>query len=145
VKNLKKEIAQVLLLEPQDLAHTDTATAWLDTLGFEGATLSAVIGALTGSDGSNYLTPVLQHSDTTAATAAEAVAAADIEGAFTKVDAANEDSLIQTVGYVGAKRYVRINFDYTGTGISAGIVGAYGTLGHASRRPAVAPAAVAAT
>jgi hypothetical protein len=134
-----------VLLEAQDLAHTDTATAWIDTQGYNSVEILVTVGALTGVDGDNYLTPVLQHSDTTAASAAAAVDSADIYGAFTKIDATSEDSTVQRVGYCGSKRYVRVNLDYTGTGISAGIVGVLAVVGHAKSEPAAAPTVAAAT
>jgi hypothetical protein len=144
-KDLKSNIAPVLLLEPADLAHTDTASSLLDTAGHNGIEIEVIISALTGVDGDNYLTPVLQECDTTEADDFTAVDAANMIGAFSSVDAATKDSVIQRVGYIGSKRYVRVNLDYTGTGITAGIVGVVGILGHSHELPAVAPDAVAAT
>lgn len=143
-RDLKNNIGINVLLESQDLAHTDTKSAILDTAQFPGVAVAVAIGELTGVDGSNYVTPVLQESDTTADTAFTTVAATDIEGAFTKVDAAAEDSVIQYVGYKGGCRYIRALLDYTGTGITAGIVGVYGIVGRADA-PTTAPAPVAAT
>jgi hypothetical protein len=145
MRDLENRIGPVLLLEPQDLAYTDTASSILDLQGFEGAAIVAVVGALTGVDGSNYLTPTLQESDTTADADFDSVATADIVGGFTKIDSTSEDSVVQTAGYVGTKRYIRVKFDYTGTSISAGIVGAVGIVGNAKTEPVTAPAAVAAT
>jgi hypothetical protein len=133
------------LLDAQDLAHTDTASAWLDTNQCDGSVLSVNVGALTGVDGSNYLTPVLQESDTTVATDATTVAAGDVQGAFTKMDANTEDQVTQFVGYIGSKRYVRVNLDYTGTGITASLVSVDGILGMAKYPPSPTVAAVAAT
>ncbi len=61
------------------------------------------------------------------------------------MDAAAEDSLVQYVGYKGGKRYVRVKLDYTGTGITAGVVGVYGIVGRAKEAPVTAPDAVSAT
>ncbi len=58
-RDLKNNIGINVLLEAQDLASTDTASALLDTAEFPGAVLAVTIGALTGVDASNYLTPVL--------------------------------------------------------------------------------------
>lgn len=142
---LHDQIGVSVLLEAQDLAHTDTASSWLDLAGYNAAEIVVTIGTLTGVDGSNYITPVLQECDTTAAGSASAVAAADIYGAFTKVDATNEDSVVQRVGYCGSKRYVRVNLDYTGTGISAGVVGVLGIVSAANSEPAANPTVAAAT
>lgn len=145
MRDLYSNLGAVNLLDPQDTADTDTATAWLDTKNFEGALLIAHVGTITGVDASNYVTPVLQESDTTAAADATAVAAADMIGAFTKIDATSEDSVVQAVGYKGSKRYVRINFDWTGTAVTAALVGAVGIVGLGRTNPVTAPAAVAAT
>ncbi len=144
-RDLKNNIGIVTLLEAADQDHTDATSALLDTAEMPGAVLMVAIGALTGVDSSNYLTPILQECDTTVGTSFTAVATGDIEGAFTKVDAGTEDSLVQYVGYKGGKRYVRVNLDYTGTGITAGVVGVYGIVGRAKEAPVTAPAAVSAT
>ena len=145
MRDLKNNIGVNLLLEPHDLVYSDHSSDWLDLQGFEGGCISAIIGALTGVDGSNYVTPILQESDTTADTDASAVAAANMIGSFTKVDSTSEDSVVQTVGYIGSKRYIRVKFDYTGTAISAGICGAIGIVGNARRSPVTAPTPDAAT
>jgi hypothetical protein len=147
MKDLANDIAIVPLLAPQDVANTDTASAWLDTQGFQSAVLEAIIGAITTPDSNSYLTPVAQESDTTADADAETVDAADLIGAFTKIDAASEDNVVQKVGYIGNMRYIRIKFDFTDGdgGISAALVAANGILGHAGERPVTTPAAVAAT
>lgn len=142
---LHDKIGIAVLLEARDLAYTDTASSWLDTAGFNAAEIVVTIGALTGVDGSNYILPVLQECDTTVGTSATAVAAADVYGAFTKVDSTSEDSVVQRVGYCGSKRYVRVNLDYTGTGISAGIVGVLGIVSGARTEPAGTPTVAAAT
>ena len=134
-----------VLLEAKDLAYTDTLTSIFDTAGFQSAQVLVAIGALTGVDGSNSLLPVLQESDSTATGTFTTVDAADVVGAFTLVDATSEDSVVQRVCYVGAKRYIRVNLNYTGTGISAGIVGVYALAGLAKSEPAAAPATPATT
>ena len=144
-KDFKANIATVLLLEPADLASTDTASSILDTADCNGVEVDVIVGALTGVDATNFITPVLQESDTTKAADFTAVNAADMLGAFSKVDAATKDSVIQRVGYIGSKRYLRVNLDYTDDGITAGIVGVVGILGYAKEGPMTAPAAVAAT
>ncbi len=141
----KNNLATCLALEPQDLAYTDTASAWIDTTDFESLMILAIVGALTGVDSSNYLLPVLQESDTTTDVSATTVAATEVVGAFTKIDSTSEDSVIQKVSYIGTKRYVRVKFDYTGTGISAGIVGAIGIAGHGKVSPVTDITPVAAT
>lgn len=143
-KDLKSNIATVLMKEPVDMAGTTGASSLLDTAGFNGVEVDVIIGELTGIGTSNYLTPVLQECDTTEGDDFAAVDEADMIGTFTKVDAAAEDSLIQRVGYIGSKRYVRVNLVYTGT-ITAGIVGVVGVLGHPGKAPVIDPAAASAT
>ncbi len=144
-RDLTNNIALVLLKEPVDAVATDAVSSILDTADCDGVEVAIIVSALTGVDGSSYLTPVLQSSDTVVGTAFAAVAAADIIGGFSKIDATSEDSVIQRAGYIGHKRYLRVNFDYTGAGISAGIIGAVGILGYSKDAPVVAPAPLAAT
>jgi len=144
-RDLKNNIATVLLKEPVDAVATTVVTSILDTAGYEGIEIDAIIGELTGVDGSNHVTPILQESNTVVGTDFTTVAAADAIGAFTKVDATTEDSVIQRVGYIGKKRYVRVNFVYAGVGITAGIIGCIGVMGRPETAPAVAPAPLAAT
>lgn len=44
-----------------------------------------------------------------------AVAAADLEGSFALIDDPAEDDVIQVVGYMGSKRYLRVLVTFTGT------------------------------
>lgn len=145
MKDLKNKTGLVQLLEPTDLAHTTTKSKLLDLAGFNGAVLEVSIAALTGVDGSNYVTPKLQESDTTADTAFTDVSSDDLIGAFSAVNSTSLDSVIQSVGYKGVKRYVRVVLTYTGTAITAGVIGVTGILGLANVEPVSAPAAVSAT
>lgn len=145
LKDLKNNITTVLLKEPADDAGTDAYSNILDVSDYNGVEIDAIIGALTGTLGSsNYLTPILQESNTTAAADFTSVSAADVLGGFTVIDSASEDSVIQRVGYIGTKRYLRVKFDYTGT-ITAGITGAVGILGLPKEAPTSAVAAVSST
>ncbi|MDY6796964.1 MAG: hypothetical protein SWK76_17030 [Actinomycetota bacterium] len=143
--DLYHDLGVVHLLDPQDVAHADTVSEILDRKGFDGACVCAVVGALTGVDVDNYLTPVLQESDSVADADFSDVAAADMTGAFAKIDAATEDQVTQLVGYIGRKRYIRVKFGFTGTGITAALIAALGVLGHARDLPATAPDPVTAT
>lgn len=118
--------------------HVDTWLGYIDTQGFQGTVVGVYIGDLTGVDSSNYLTPTLYEADSTPTSASSysAVAAADLLGGFTRIDATTEDVTIQTVGYKGSKRYIAAKSVYTGTGISAGIVGAFAIVSLADHEPA---------
>ncbi|MBF0232501.1 MAG: hypothetical protein HQK65_05610 [Desulfamplus sp.] len=144
-RDLKNNIGIVTLLEAADQADTDVSSALLDTAEMPGAVLAVAIGEITGVAADAYLTPTLQECDTTVGTSFTDVASGDIEGAFTVVNATTKDSTVQYVGYKGSKRYVRVKLDYTGTAITAGIVGVYGIVGRAKEAPVTAPAAVSAT
>ena len=138
----------VLLLEPQDLASADTQSAYIDLAGLHVPVgIAVIIGALTGVDGSNYLVPTLQEATETPASASSysAVDANDIDGAFTKVDDAAEDSVIQFVEYHGRSRYVNVLLNYTGTGITAGIVGVVALVREAREMPPATPTTGAVT
>jgi len=137
MRDLYNNVKVKLMAAPTDLVHTDTWLGYIDTQGFEGAVVGVIIGDLTGVDGSNYLTPTLYEASVTPGTASNysLVAAADILGGFTKVDATTEDVCIQTVGYVGGKRYVGVKAVYTGTTISAGVIGAFAVVDYAAHKP----------
>lgn len=139
-KDLHNNISTCMMLEGTDIT-ADATSNLLDTKGFESAEILVVIGALTGVDGSNHFQFKLQESDSVVGTSFTDVDAKDILGAFTKVDAATEDSTIQRVGYKGTKRYVRVDINETGT-ISAGILAVVGILGNGRSVPSadVAPA-----
>jgi len=143
-RDLYDNIAAVQLLKPQDLAHTTTASAILDTAQMAGAEVQVSIAALTGVDGSNYVTPVLQESDTTTGADFTAVSAGDIIGGFSKVDSTAKDECIQRAGYTGGKRYIRVNLVYTGTAITAGVIGVTGVLAYPQYAPVVSPAPITA-
>jgi hypothetical protein len=144
--DLYSNLAFVQLLEPQDTNDNDDQTSnLLDTLGFESAVVLVDIGTITGVGATASLLPTLQECDTTTGGSFGDVAAADMEGAFTLVDATTEDQCVQRVGYKGSKRYLRVKLDYTGTDITASLVSVTGVLGNPRVYPATAPAAVSAT
>ena len=134
----------VQLLEPQSIAFTDTASAILDTQNFGSAEIQVHYGTMASVATGEKVIAVLQESDSLAAVGFAAVAAADIDGAFTMVDATSKDSCIQRVAYRGGKRYVRVNLDFTGSAIT-GPVSVVGILGQPSVAPIAAQTAKAAT
>ena len=145
-KELHNNIATCLAYEPTNVTnYTDFYSNLIDTQGYESVEVMAIISALTGVDGSNSLLPSLEECDTTVNGSFTAVASTDLIGAFTLIDAASEDSVVQRVGYIGNKRYIRVKFDYTGTGISAGVVGVVGVLGNPRHAPVTTVTPVAAT
>jgi len=145
MKDLKNKIAVVQLLDPADFAHTNTKTNILDLAGFEGAVIAVSIGILTGVDASNFLTIKMQESDTTADADFVDVPSDKLEGEFIIINSTDLDQTTQYVGYRGEKRYIRILLDYTGTGITAGIIAVVGILGLPGRSPAIGPSVITAS
>ena len=145
-RDLKNNLAIVHLLSAQDLADADTASLILDTAGFESAGLAVNVGALVGVDANNFLVITAQECATTVGADFTTVAAADLESAFTLIDAAAEDEVTQFVGYKGSLRYIRAYLNFTDAGpLGATPCAVIGLLGHPRHMPAVAPAAVTAT
>jgi len=144
-KDLKTNLGIVDLLSPIDTAGTDAVSLILDCANVESPIINLLSGLFTGVDGSNYLTPILQESDTIVGTSFTAVAAADIQGAFVVINSTSLDNLIQTVQYKGSKRYIRVNLDFTGSGITASLNAVLAIIGNAKYEPVVAPDPITAT
>lgn len=84
-----------------------TGTA-VDLRGFDAAVITVAFGVYT--DGSH--TPSLQHSvDGVTYTA---VSGSDLNGGFVVVSGAGGANSVQSVGYIGAQRYVRVLMTVTG-------------------------------
>lgn len=96
---------------------TEGTGAGVDLQGFEGALMLAHLGqsADTLAEGSLYVTVKFQESDNNSdfTDAADSDLLGGANGAV--VDAAAEDEVIIYRSYVGAKRYVRVFIDFTGT------------------------------
>jgi len=142
-KDLHNHIATCMMREPADFT-ADATTNLVDLAGFESVDVLVTVGALTGVDGSNYLTVTLEECDTTVGTSFTTVASTDLIGAFTVIDSTSEDSVQQRVGYIGGKRYLRVKLDETGT-ISAGIIGVTALLGNARHQVASTKTPTSAT
>lgn len=115
---------------------TPNASAWLDTLGFDAATIEVINGAVTDAGDAGGFTATLQHSDTTANADASDVTAADAVGGTLTVTVTSDtaDNVIAgALGYVGNKRYIRVN--YVGTSGTNAIVTTLGRLGKPHRAP----------
>jgi hypothetical protein len=137
--DLYSDIKVVQLAALTDQAGTDVQSDYVDLLGWEACIIGVQVGQLTGIDGNNYLTPVIQEATATPASAVSysTVTATEVHGAFTKMDAASEDGVVQYVGYLGNNRYLNVKFDYTNAGaLSAGYCGAWAILGRSKVGPA---------
>ncbi|MCF7936922.1 MAG: hypothetical protein K9L28_11330 [Synergistales bacterium] len=137
--DFKNAVNVVKLLTPQDIAGADTTSDYIDLAEYNGVVVVAEIGALTGADASNTITPVLQEADTTTGSDFIDVAAADMEGTFATIDDTAEDEVVQFAGYLGNKRYLRMSFEHAGTSISAALVSSVAIVGKPYALPCPAP------
>jgi hypothetical protein len=103
---------------------TPNASAWVDTRGFDDCTILLSTNTVTDAGAAAGFTGTVQHSDlTTAVSAADVVAANTTDGTISvSVTSDSDDNKdIGGVGYIGSKRYVRMNFVGT-TGTDAVVV-----------------------
>ena len=143
-KDLHNSISVCVMREAADYTANANSNL-LNRTGFESCEILVAVGALQGVDGSNYLVISLQECDTTAGTSFTNVATTDLLGAFTKIDATSEDSIIQRVGYLGNKKYLRVVLTETGSITTGSIIGVYAILGNARHQVATDVTAVSAT
>jgi hypothetical protein len=139
---------QVVRLGKQTLSGTTpNASAWVDMRGFDSCVLMLNTDAVTDAGTAAGFTATVQHGDTAAASGATAIAAADsVNGATTVVVTSDDaDNVIAgAIGYVGAKRYARMNI--VGTSGTNAVVEVVAVLTKAAREPATfIGASVAAT
>jgi hypothetical protein len=99
----------------------------VDLRGYDSAMASVHVGTIT--DGTH--TPKIQESDDDSTYTD--VAAADLEGAFTAATSSADDT-VQTVGYKGDARYIRVVVTAAGT-TTGGNVGATIVAGYANSLP----------
>lgn len=104
---------QVVLIGTVTLSGTTPgATSWVDTREYDACTLLLATDTVTDAGTAAGFTFTAQHSDTTAATDAAAIVAADsVNGTIAlSVTADTDDNkVIGGIGYKGSKRYVRMN------------------------------------
>lgn len=127
MKDLKNDIAVSVAFNSQTI-NTDTTTdgVAVDLQDYEGCTFVFSIGTVT--DGT--YTPVVEESDTGAFSGEEsAVADGDLIG--TEANAAlSASNTVKTLGYRGAKRYVRFTVTSASTSSGATSVHALAVLSH---------------
>lgn len=113
---------------------TPAASAWADLRGFDSATLVVKTNTVTDAGTASGFSFEVQEGDDTTAAGATAVADTELLGSesdLTVTADTDDDKLIGAIGYVGNKRYLRINATGT-TGTNAG-VDIYALLQHAAR------------
>ncbi len=115
---------------------TPNASSWLDTLGFDAATIEVWTNTVTDAGTAAGFTATLQESDTTAAVAATDVATTECVGGVNTVTVTSDsaDNVIAgAIGYLGKKRYIRVN--YVGTAATDASVRTIGRLARPHRAP----------
>ena len=97
-------------------AAAKTGDAIIDLQGFEGAVVICYTGQITAD-----MTFQLMHGDDAALADAAAVPDADLVGTEPTLVEDTEDDTVKSFGYVGNKRYLRVDTT-TGTGIAGAII-----------------------
>lgn len=108
IRNMYRNTVVANSLSPAARVNGTANGTGVDTRGYDAAMIAVTFGAYT--DGTH--TPTVQHSaDNSTYTT---VSASDLDGAFTAVSGAGGANTVQTVGYIGASRYVRVVMTVTG-------------------------------
>lgn len=118
----------------------------VDLRGAMGCDITLVTGTISDAGTASGYTVKLQHSDTVVGTDFADVAAADTPNgvvSITNAVDADDDKIIGVLGYIGAKRYVRVVA--TGTTNSAGDVHPIAVLAQEQRPATLSVAATATT
>jgi hypothetical protein len=138
----KNETTQIL--DPAVLT-ADTVTTGVDTADCNAAKISVLVGESGDTlSGSVYWDFILETSTDnsvwTAVTDNNVVIGqtVDSSGIFATIDAAAEDDVVLTVGYIGLEQYFRVNIDATGTHTNGTPMGAVAEKGCLQFAPPVA-------
>lgn len=120
-RGIKGNLAAVLALTVAALS-ADTATPAHDTKEFDAFGYLVQVGAM-AFDASNKIALELLHSDDNSTFTACDLS--DYEGgAIKELAAAADASKVHAVGYVGSKRYVKLNLNVTGTvSVATSVIG----------------------
>jgi len=142
MRDLHNNIAVVQLMAPQTITG-DTYSSVLDLQDYESAEIVVNVGTCSTVDtDSNYVTPILQESDTLTEADYSSVTASDILNSFSAIT--TTASQVQNVGYIGSKRYIRVFADETGS-VGAVPISVTAILHNARHNPPTAPTALATT
>ena len=129
--NVKTELSLYL----QALTALADGDAIIDLQGFESALIQVFSGTIT--DGTLY-TFELTHGDDSALSDGVPVPDADLLGSEPSFAAATEDDTVKEFGYIGSKRYLRVDLSaVTGSPVTGGIFGAAIVKGEPRHAPAV--------
>lgn len=135
MKDLYNNVLTKLSLYLQALTAVANGDAIIDLQGFEGALIQVFAGTIT--DGTLY-TFELTHGDDSELSDAAAVEAADLLGEEPVFAQATDGDMVKEFGYIGSKRYLRVDLAaVTGSPSTGGVFGAAIVKGeprHASTR-----------
>ena len=125
--------AKVALTSQAISTDTTTAGEIIDTAGFESLEFILLTKALTDGD----YAVLMQEGDDSALADAATVAAAEVLG-LVNFDDDTDDNAVARTGYIGKKRYVRLNIVSTNTTTGIDIISAVALLGTAHHQPIAA-------
>jgi len=108
LRNHYRNIAVMPSLSPAARVNGTTNGTNIDLRGFDAAMIAVGFGAYT--DGTH--TPTVQHS--TDNSTFTNVASTDLDGTLTAVSSTAGAHAVQSVGYIGANRYVRVVMTVSG-------------------------------
>ena len=146
MRDLYHNLPIVHLLDAQGITDTSVESDILDLSGYGGACLVVNVGEGV-VDASNYVTPVLEESDTIEDLDFSTVDPSDILGGFLPVSGEEGEADVQGtqyVGYIGSKRYLRVLLGVTGD-VTTTYVSVDGILGYPASAPAEGPEPITAT
>lgn len=134
MRDLYHDLKPEISLKLQALTTAKDGENIIDLQGFESAKIDVISGTIT--DGDAYTFELKEGSESNLSDAA-AVADADLLGSE-PVFATADDDKIKSFGYVGKKRYLRLDFkSVTGSPSTGGLFVAVVTKGHPRHKPAV--------
>ena len=131
MRDLKSNIEVKHSLAPAARTATANGTG-VDVLG--AGSVTAVVHNGNWQDGT--FTPTLEESSDNSSFTE--VASTDLIGSFSAIDGNAEDNLVERVGYIGTKRYVRVTLTQSASPSPSNgtVTGAVIILGHESQAPA---------
>lgn len=126
-----QEISTIVALDVQDITtNTTTVGNIIDTQGNEAVDVAIFAGTVT--DGDYVLS--LEHGDESNLSDAAVVAAKDLDELVASVDFGSaDDNVSKNIGYVGKKRFIRVNIVSTNTSTGATNFGSLVLFGRPSR------------
>lgn len=133
-RELEGNISPVYALDTQTIStNTTTAGNEIDTQGFDSLTLLPFTGVLTDGDYTLLIEETDESGSGYTAVADDDLTVTEASVSFTD-DA--DDNVVNKIGYIGSKRFVKVSIVSTGTS-SGAILGCLAVLGH----PSIAPVA----